>query len=255
MGLVRTTVFTGLLGTSTAAAYLAARNPVISPLAAADPVWTSSVYKKQNPARNPVTQDICIKRVPVSKIRPELLKKDGDLALEFCRGVWGGWGASLSRSTSLCIFFSSFFFVSSLLTGLSNPTGYAIQRKYLEYKYRGPETASQLWDTEELSTSTYDKGTLITDHFEVLEKTPTSITVRAGDTPRTRGPRPSDGLFVISATVDKANEQVELSVKSVFFSSEGKIAGNKGPMPPWIEELHQWYSRVLNETASWKLLK
>ncbi|KAL1888452.1 hypothetical protein Sste5346_009569 [Sporothrix stenoceras] len=224
MGLVRTTVFTGLLGTSTAAAYLAARNPVISPLAAADPVWSSSVYKKQNPARNPATQDICIKRVPISKIKPELLKKDGDLALEFCRGLWGGWG-------------------------------YTIQRKYLEYKYRGPETASQLWDPEELQTSNYDKGTQITDHFEVLEKTPTSITVRAGDTPRTRGPRASDGLYIISATVDKPNELVELSVKSVFFSSEGKVEGKKGPMPPWIDELHQWYSRVLNETASWRLLK
>ncbi|KIH87974.1 hypothetical protein SPBR_05274 [Sporothrix brasiliensis 5110] len=224
MGLVRTTVLTGLLGTSTAAAYLATRNPVISPLPAADPVWSSSVYKKQNPSRNPATQDICVKRVPLDKIRPELLKKDGDLALEFCRGVWGGWG-------------------------------FAIQRKYLEYKYRGPETATQLWDTEQLQTSTYDKGTQLVDHFEVLEKTPTSITVRAGDTPRTKGPRASDGIFIISATVDKAHEQVELSLKSVFFSSEGKIAGNKSPMPPWIEELHQWYSRIMSETASWKLLK
>lgn len=224
MGLVRSTVFTGLLGTSTFAAYLAARNPVISPVPPADPVWNSSVYKKHNPARNPVTQDICVKRVPLSKINPELLKKDGDLTLAFCRGVWGG-------------------------------LGFAVQRKYLEYKYRGPETATQLWDTEDLQTSAYDKGTQITDHFEVVEKTSTSITVRCGDTPRTRGPRPSDGLFVIAATVDKANEQVELSVKSVFFSSEGKVAGNKGPMPPWIEELHQWYSRILNETASWKLMK
>ncbi|CAK7246339.1 MAG: hypothetical protein STHCBS139747_007966, partial [Sporothrix thermara] len=88
MGFMRTTVLTGLLGTSTAAAYLAARNPVISPLPPNDPVWSSKVYKKQNPSRNPTTQDICVKRLPISKIKPELLKKDGDLALEFCRGVW-----------------------------------------------------------------------------------------------------------------------------------------------------------------------
>ena len=92
MGFMRTTVLTGLLGTSTAAAYLAARNPVISPLPPNDPVWSSKVYKKQNPSRNPTTQDICVKRLPISKIKPELLKKDGDLALEFCRGVWGGLG-------------------------------------------------------------------------------------------------------------------------------------------------------------------
>jgi hypothetical protein len=92
MGLIRTTLITGLLGTSSAAAYLAVRNPVISPLAASDPIWTSKLFKERNPSRNPVTQDVCIKRIPFSKIRPELLQKDGPLALEFCRGVWSGWG-------------------------------------------------------------------------------------------------------------------------------------------------------------------
>lgn len=92
MGIIRTTVFTGLLTTSTAAAYLAARNPVISPLAATDPIWTSSLFKRHNPSRNPATQDVCIRRIPLDKIRPELLQREGDLALEFCRGVWSGWG-------------------------------------------------------------------------------------------------------------------------------------------------------------------
>lgn len=224
MGITRKLVFTGLLGTSTAAAYLASANPVISPLDTSDPVWSSSIYKRHNPARNPSTQDVCIKRIPFSKIRPELLKKDGDLALEFCRGVWGG-------------------------------LGYAVQRQYLEYKYRAPETESQLWETEQLATSNYDKGTKITDHFEVVEKTPTSIAVRCGDSPRNAGLRPSDGLFLISATMDKNREEVELRLKSVFFSSEGKIAGFKSSMPGWMEELHQWYSRIWCETASWKLLK
>ncbi|CAK7273862.1 hypothetical protein SEPCBS119000_005876 [Sporothrix epigloea] len=224
MGVVRSTILTGVAGVSTIAAYLASRNPVVTPLASDDPVWKSKVYKRQNPSRNPATQDICTKRLPISMIKPELLKKDGDLVQEFCRGVWGG-------------------------------LGYAIQRKYLEHKYRGPDTAHQLWTLEQLRSSNYEKGTQITDHFEVLEKTLTSIIVRAGDTPRKQGLRPSDGLFVISATVDKVHDEVELSVKSVFFSSEGKIAGKKGNMPRWVEELHQWYSRILNETGSWRLLK
>lgn len=92
MGILRKTFFTTLLGTSGAAAYLAAKNPVISPLPASDPIWTSSTYKRHNPARNPATQDVCIKRIPLSKVRPELLQKEGDLALEFCRGLWSGWG-------------------------------------------------------------------------------------------------------------------------------------------------------------------
>ncbi|CAK7275590.1 hypothetical protein SEPCBS57363_006782 [Sporothrix epigloea] len=224
MGFMRTTVLAGVAGTSTIAAYLASRNPIITPLATDDPVWKSKVYTRQNPSRNPATQDICIKRLPISKIKPELVNRDGDLVLEFCRGVWGG-------------------------------LGYFAQRKCLEYKYRGPETANQLWESEQLRSSNYEKGTQITDHFEVLEKTSTSITVRAGDTPRKQGPRASDGLFVISASIDKVHEEVELSVKSVFFSSEGKITGNKGNMPRWMEELHQWYSRILNETGSWSLLK
>lgn len=95
---VRRLATVGLVGTSGAAAYLAARNPVISPLSPSDPVWTSSLYKKHNPSRNPATQDVCIKRIPLDKIRPELLQKDGDLALEFCRGVWSGWGSSSSWS-------------------------------------------------------------------------------------------------------------------------------------------------------------
>jgi hypothetical protein len=92
MGLIRTTVFAGLLGTSSAAAYLAARNPVIAPLALNDAVWTSKPYKRYNPNGNPATQDICIKRIPLDKVRPELLQNEGDLALEFCRGVWSGLG-------------------------------------------------------------------------------------------------------------------------------------------------------------------
>lgn len=221
---VRRLATVGLLGTTTSAAYLAAKNPVISPLPPSDPIWTSSLYKKHNPSRNPATQDVCIKRIPLDKIRPELLQKDGDLALEFCRGVWSGWG-------------------------------FVIQRKYLDRKWRGPETAHQLWTNEQLATSTYDKGTQITDHFEVLERTPTAVTIRCGDSPRNQGLRPSDGLFIIGARVDKERQEVELTLKSCLYSSEGTVQGFKGPMPPRIEELHQWYARLWSETGSWKLLK
>lgn len=105
MGLIRSTLFTGLLatsGVSGAAAYIAAKNPVISPLPPSDPIWSSSLYKKHNPSKNPATQDICVKRIPFSKIKPELLQKEGDLALEFCRGVWSGWGESPSFLSSHC---------------------------------------------------------------------------------------------------------------------------------------------------------
>lgn len=92
MGLLRTTIFTGVLGATGAAACLAARNPVISPIAATDTIWTSSLYRRHNPSKNPATQDYCVKRIPLDRIRPDLLQNEGDLTLEFCRGVWSGWG-------------------------------------------------------------------------------------------------------------------------------------------------------------------
>lgn len=141
------------------------------------------------------------------------------------------------------------------VTNLQQWLGFAIQRRYLDFKWRSPETAQQLWTNEQLATSTYEKGTCITDHFEVLEKTPTAITVRCGDSPRNQPLRPSDGLFVISAKVDKEREEVELQLKSCLYSSKGSISGFKGPMPPWMEELHQWYARIWSETGSWRLLK
>lgn len=92
MGIISKAVYSSFLGTTGLAAYLAAKNPVISPLAAADPVWSSRLFKKHNPAGNPATQDVCIKRIPIGKIRPELLENKGALALEYCRGVWSSPG-------------------------------------------------------------------------------------------------------------------------------------------------------------------
>jgi hypothetical protein len=134
-------------------------------------------------------------------------------------------------------------------------TGYTIQRLYLSRKYQGPETAKQLWTVPELKKSTYAAGTLITDHFEVVDRTPTEITVRAGDTPRHTGPRDSDGLFVISAKADKAAGFVELGLKSCFFTSAQKVEGTAGPMPRWMEELHLWYSRIWMASAARSIMR
>ncbi|KHN95246.1 uncharacterized protein MAM_06957 [Metarhizium album ARSEF 1941] len=224
MGLVSKAIFSSLLGTTTVAAYLAVKNPVISPLAASDPIWTSKLFKRYNPSANPATQDICIRRIPLDRIRPELVKNPRHLVLEYCRGIWSGYG-------------------------------FRAQRRYLQWKHQGPDTSTQLWTTEQLSESKYERGTCFVDHFEVVEKTPTSITVRCGDSPRTQALRESDGLFVIGAVVDDARGEVELTLKSCLFSSQGKVLGVKGPMPPWMDTLHQWYARIWSETGSWRLLK
>lgn len=160
--------------------------------------------------------DLCVKRVPLTQIKPEYLEKEGKLVEKFCAGVWSG-------------------------------LGFAYQRRYLEKKYRGPETATQLWDTQDLKESSYPIGTQITDHFEVLAKTSESIIVRCGDTPRIKDVRPGEGLFEMSAVIKTEEGVAEFQLKSVFYQGLGKAAGP--PMPAWMEFLHREYTKLWMETA------
>lgn len=57
-----------------------------------DAIFTSSHFKKFNPNGNaPVLHDLCVRKVPLSQIKPELLE-NGKLTEVFCAGVWGGTG-------------------------------------------------------------------------------------------------------------------------------------------------------------------
>lgn len=89
----------------------------------------------------------------------------------------------------------------------------------------------------------------------MVEKTPHSITVRCGDSPRTAGGRESDGLFVMYAEVDRARGEVELGLKSCFFNSAERQDGILGPMPKYMEKAHQWYSRLWMASASRWVMK
>ncbi|GAM39351.1 hypothetical protein TCE0_034f10831 [Talaromyces pinophilus] len=194
------------------------RNSHVEPLPRTDYLFTSPSYKRLNPNENAVLSDDCIRRVPLSQIDPKLLEKKGKLAEKFCAGVWGG-------------------------------LGYAFQRQYLAKKYQGPKTAHQLWSTNELISSTYEVGTEITDHFQVVEKTDNRIVVRCGDSPLKRDVRESDGLFEMSVDVKKDEGVAEFHLKSVFFNG---LSGTKaeGSIMPWhIELLHREYSKIWMESA------
>lgn len=134
------------------------------------------------------------------------------------------------------------------------PTGFAYQRRFLEKKYRNdPATADHLWDTRDLKASTYEVGTKITDHFEVVSKTPESIIVRCGDSPRVQDVRESDGLFEMSAVIRKDEGVAVLGLKSLFYNGLAQPdqtgTPGSGPMGTWIQWLHQQYDKVLMETA------
>jgi len=145
--------------------------------------------------------------------------------------------------------------ITPLIQDPSGIVGYLPQRSYLARKYQGPATKDQLWTVEQLNTSIYEPGTQLSDHFEVVDKTPTEIVVRCGDSPRNAGPREADGLLVLSAEVDKEHGEVVVGLKSVFFDSSRKVEGIQGPVPYWLEVAHRWYARLLTETAAWKLTR
>lgn len=117
----------------------------------------------------------------------------------------------------------------------------------MDRKYRGPETASHLWDRSDLLSSKYEVGTLITDHFEVLDKNDDRILIRCGASPRERDVRPSDGLFEIGAVVKQEEGVAEFTLTSCFYQGLGKA--ESGPMPPHIEWLHRQYTKLWLETA------
>ncbi|KAL3446907.1 hypothetical protein BJX65DRAFT_106734 [Aspergillus insuetus] len=224
MGLITRTIklgtYTGLA--SVGAFFWYTRNDRFVPMSATDPIFAHVLHQKFNPEKNPTTHDLCIRRVPLSDINPSLLEKKGKLVEAFCAGVWSG-------------------------------AGYAFQRAYLSSKYEDPSTASHLWTRESLRNSTYDLGTLITDHFEVVEKTPERIVVRCGDSPRRQDVRASDGLFEMSAVVKPEEGVAEFGLKSCFYQGLGKAETK--PMPPHIEWLHRQYTKLWLETALGRVLR
>lgn len=88
MGIIRKTLVAGTVTAAATLGYIGSATTLTRPLPVNDSVFKSKLYKKHNIHRNPPTQDVVTKRVPLDKIRPELLEKEGDIVLEFCRGVW-----------------------------------------------------------------------------------------------------------------------------------------------------------------------
>jgi len=85
----------------------------------------------------------------------------------------------------------------------------------------------------------------------VVTKTPTSIVVRCGDSPRNTGIRASDGLFEMSVNVKEDEGVAEFGLKSVFYVGDKPAEGK--PMPAHIEFLHRLYTKLWIETAVLRL--
>ena len=87
----------------------------------------------------------------------------------------------------------------------------------------------------------------MTDHFEILEHTPDRILVRCGDSPLKTDVRDVDGLFEVSARVNRDEGVAEFILKCVFFQGLGKA--DKVPMPGWMIWAHLQYTKLWMETG------
>ncbi|OTA53875.1 hypothetical protein K449DRAFT_389632 [Hypoxylon sp. EC38] len=224
MGVIRKTLGTALAVVGGGATYLTATTNLITPLPADDELWAAKSFKRFNRYRNPSLQDYCWKTLPLSQVRPELRDNEEALVTEFCRGAWIGYA-------------------------------YTPQRILMKLANKGPKTEDQLFDREQLASSTYELGTRFSDHFEVVERTKNSVMVRAGGSPLEPGPREMDGLFVISAKVNKEAGTVDVGLKSTFFNSEEPIRDGKKPVPFIAELLHRYYSRAMVDSGARRLTR
>ncbi|KAL0069351.1 Lanosterol 14-alpha-demethylase [Marasmius tenuissimus] len=183
------------------------------------PLFHSRHYKSWNPNDNATTHDDCMRKVPLDQIRPELLQKEGELVRAFVAGVWSS-------------------------------TGYAPQRAYLHKKYFGDKTKEQLWTPEQFKQSSYELGTQITDHFEVIERSPNSVLVRCGDSP-SNNDREMDGIFELTTEVKREEGVAEFHMRTVMWQVKGKT--DKPPMPSFVQWLHQQYDKLWMETGLWNV--
>ncbi|KAI0528012.1 hypothetical protein F5B22DRAFT_640988 [Xylaria bambusicola] len=225
MGILRTAALTGLVGlgggvagVGAGMAYLLGVTAVV-PLTKDDQAFKTRTWSRINPRSNPALKDDVIRVVPLSKLRPELRNDEKALTLEFCRGVWSRWA----------------FHIHSL-----------IQQRY----DRPPGTDDNLWHTSELAVSKFNKGLRFSNHFEVVDNSGSEIVVRCGGSPMESGLRKSDGLIFLSAKIDPEQQLAIFHFKSALFSSGApKGESTAHSLPPKVVKLHEWYCRMLSESA------
>ncbi|KAK1712550.1 hypothetical protein BDP67DRAFT_517656 [Colletotrichum lupini] len=183
-----------------------------------DPIFQHSLLKKVNPNNNPDFHDCCYRTVPFDKLRPDLvedaLSGGSKLVETYSAGVWGRYA-------------------------------FNIQRKIMEMARKDESNAGDLWEKEELLKSTYPVGTAFADDFIVIEKSPSSILLRGGLSPRVApdGPRELDSIISLGADLDRQARVVSFKLKSILLN--GVSDGNDAPLPGPAVFLHRQYARLL----------
>ncbi|KAK1706939.1 uncharacterized protein BDZ83DRAFT_758314 [Colletotrichum acutatum] len=183
-----------------------------------DPLFQHSLLKMVNPKNNPDFHDCCYRTVPFDKLRPDLvedaLSGGSKLVETYSAGVWGRYA-------------------------------FNIQRKIMEMARKDESNAGDLWEKEELLKSTYPVGTTFADDFIVIERSPSSILLRGGLSPRVApdGPRELDSIITLDADLDRQARVVSFKLKSILLN--GVSDGKGAPLPGPAVFLHQQYAKLL----------
>ena len=94
MGVLRTALgLTGWGSLGSVVAFTAyTRKSKIYDVSPTDYLVESTILARLNPYNNPSMKDVCLRKVPIGQIRPELLEGGTKLVEAFCAGVWSSWG-------------------------------------------------------------------------------------------------------------------------------------------------------------------
>ncbi|KAK1519530.1 uncharacterized protein CCOS01_11181 [Colletotrichum costaricense] len=203
-----------------------------------DTLFQHSLLKKVNPNNNPDFHDCCYRTVPFDKLRPDLvedaLSGGSKLVETYSAGVWGRYGEHVPVAVRAIWQEADF-----------DTQAFNIQRKIMEMARKDESNAGDLWEKDELLKSTYPVGTAFADDFIVIEKSPSSILLRGGLSPRVApdGPRELDSIISLGADLDRQARVVSFKLKSILLN--GVSDGNDAPLPGPAVFLHQQYARLL----------
>ncbi|CAF3451149.1 unnamed protein product [Fusarium graminearum] len=182
------------------------------------------LLKQINPWNKPGSSDSCVREVPYDKLDKALIEdaKNGGTKLveRFIAGMWGGFG-------------------------------YGIQRKIMAL-FKHDLNKHDLWTKKELLESTYQPGTYFTNHFLVLSKTPTCITMRGCFDPHQSPPSPMDidNMVEVRAELDDAKQVAILKLRVITFDGRKEASDKEDPFGGVGGWLHRRYSTLLVESGA-----
>ncbi|KPM42980.1 hypothetical protein AK830_g3497 [Neonectria ditissima] len=136
-----------------------------------DKLFHHPLLKQINPGNNPESHDMCVRRVPFSQLKPELLQdaqRGGSKLVEaYSAGMWGRYA-------------------------------YAIQRKIME-SFRDDSNRDDVWAKEDLLRSTYEPDPPLSNDARLLlaaaKPTGAGLGGQPGGAPSGPGPRkPGRGI-------------------------------------------------------------